>query len=551
MFTETIAKAIAKNIPLTTEAIEAMLEVPPEQALGDYAFPCFTLAKEMKQAPQLIAQELAKKLCAEKLFTEVKAVGPYVNIFLKREAVLEAAFTEPVFKKTGKTIIVESSSPNIAKPFGIGHLRSTVIGAALYRTYAYAGWNTISENHLGDWGTQFGKLIAAYKRWPVELGDEPIKQLLELYVKFHEEAEKNPDFEDLGREEFRKLEQGDKENVALWKRFRELSLKEFEKIYARMNVSFDHMHGESFYEDKMAAVVEKLRAADLLEESDGAQIVRLDVEDIDAPAIILKSDGSTIYMTRDLAALLYRKKEFKFDRILYEVGNEQSLHFKQLFAIIKRLGNNWWEECRHVAHGLYRFPEGKMSTRRGKTIFIEDVFEQAVARTRETIEEKNPGLADKDGVAEMVGVGAIIFNDLKNDRFNDILFNWEELLDFEGETGPYLMYTHARLKSILRKSGTKPKMNLSLLSTDEEYAIAKHLLAWPETINKVLQTDKPHNIARYVLDLAQMTNAYYQKHRIIQDDKALEAARLSLIALVAERIKLGLSLLGVGAPEEM
>jgi len=301
----------------------------------------------------------------------------------------------------------------------------------------------------------------------------------------------------------------------------------------------------------MDVIVNSLKKAHLLEESDGAQIVRLDVEGIETPALILKSDSSTLYMTRDLAALFFRKKEFKFDRVLYEVGNEQSLHFKQLFAIVKRLGNDWWKDCRHVAHGLYRFPEGKMSTRLGRTIFIEDVFDQAVARTHKTIEQKNPALENKDEVAEIVGVGAIVFNDLKNDRFNDIVFNWEEILDFEGETGPYLMYTRARLKSIARKSATKAKTNAALLKTDEEFAIAKHLLAWPATVEKVLQADKPHSIARYLLDLAQMTNSYYQKHRIIQDNKALEAARLSLIALVAKRIKLGLSLLGVGAPEEM
>ena len=527
------------------------LEVPPNPQLGDYAFPCFALAKEHKKAPPLIAQELATKLKANFL-EKVVATGPYVNFFIKQEALMQAAFEEITYAPVGKSVVIEYSSPNIAKPFGIGHLRSTVIGGALKRIYNYAGWHTIGINHPGDWGTQFGKLIAAYKRWPIDISEDPIKRLLDLYVKFHDEAEKDPSLEDEGREEFRKLEAGDEENRKLWEQFRVLSLEEFNKIWLQLNCEFDDTEGEAFYSDKMMTVVDELKQKGLVEEDEGALIVRFTPEEkIETPAIILKRDGSTIYATRDLAAALYRKKKYKFDRMLYEVGGEQQLHFKQVFTILKKAGHSWADECHHVWHGLYRFEEGKMSTRKGRVVFIDDVLKQAIEMSTKIIEEKNPALKNKDEVAEQVGVGAIIFFDLKNDRTNDIIFNWDDILSFEGETGPYLQYTHARLRSILRKSTEKPYINVEALTAEEEKLLAAHLLDFKRTIGQVIQHNKPHLLARYLLDLAQLVNNYYQKHQIIQEDKDVERARLALIKQVADRLELGLDLLGINAPQEM
>lgn len=552
MFQQKIAKVLAQHLSREESEIATLIERPPEE-MGDFAFPCFALAKELKKAPAVIAEELAEQ-CKDELFSRVEAKGPYVNFFLKPEKIIETSFEEVSFDKKNKKVVIEFSSPNIAKPFGIGHLRSTVIGAALARTYELAGWDVVKLNHLGDWGTQFGKLIWAYKKYSPHIGGDTVEGILQMfnyYVDFHKEAENNPAIIDKGREEFRKLEQGDEQNKKLWEKLRKVSIKEFEQVYKRLNVTFDSYNGESFYTDKMPAVVDKLEENNLLEESEGAQIVNLEDEGIETPALIMKKDGSTLYLTRDLAAILYRKKEYQFDRMLYEVGNEQALHFKQLFAVTKKLGYDWHKDCEHVGHGLYRFPDGKMSTRKGKTIFVDEVLDKAVALSKETIQEKNPELKDAQEVAEIVGVGAIMFNDLKNDRVNDINFSWKEILNFEGESGPYLQYTYARLKSILRKSTETPTLNPKLLTSEEEIRIAKQINTFPEVIEKVISTNKPHSIARYALDLAQLTNTYYQKHKIIQEDKNLESARLSLIELVSQNIKKSLELLGINVPEEM
>jgi len=534
-----------------------LLEIPPEAALGDYALPCFHLARERKKAPQAVAQELAAQLAGHPdatFLAKVVATGPYVNFFIKPATLIKAAFEETARKPLGKTMVIDYSSPNIAKPFGIGHLRSTVIGGALKRVYAYAGWKTVGINHLGDWGTQFGKLIVAYKRWPVDIAhsETPIKDLLALYVRFHAEAEKDLSLEEAARAEFKRLEEGDAENTALWQQFRDLSLAEFGRLYEKMHVSFESTAGEAFYNDKMTPVVDELQEKGLLEKDDGALVVKFDPEErFSVPAIIIKSDGATTYMTRDLAAILYRKQTYNFDRILYEIGSEQNLHLRQLFAIVKRMGHPWWTQCFHVNHGLYRFEEGKMSTRKGQVVFIEDVLAQAVERTLATIKEKNPDLSDKEAVAERVAVGAIIFNDLKNDRILDIIFDWDEILDFEGESGPYLMYTHARLRSILRKSDQQPLLDPTMLADEEGLAVARHLLLFDTAIDQVVENNKPHTLARWLLGMAALINSYYQKHRVIQEDKMLEQARLALVSRVADRLKLGLELLGIWAPEEM
>ncbi|MBN1792079.1 arginine--tRNA ligase [Candidatus Woesearchaeota archaeon] len=553
MFRKEVIALLSKETKLSAEDADKLVEVPPDPKLGDYAFPCFSLAKAFRKAPQAIAQEIAGqiKLKPKGAVERIEAVGSYINFFISQSELVKESFKKVHFKKNNKTVVLDYSSPNIAKPFGIGHLRSTVIGAALKRVYEFAGWKAVGINHLGDWGTQFGKLIVAYKKWPCDLHQDPIKKLLDLYVKFHSEAEKNPSLEDEARLEFKKLEDGDKENMRLWKEFRELSLEEFKQIYKRLDVEFDSYAGEAFYNDKMDSVVDDLKKKGLLVESEGAFIVDLKDEGIETPAIILKKDGSTIYTTRDLAAILYRKKHYHFDRILYEVGSEQTLHFKQLFSIIRKMGYSWEKDCFHVSHGLYMFETGKMSTRKGQVIFIEDVLKKAVDLSLDIIKEKNPDLKGKEKVAEKVGIGAILFYDLKNDRNKDILFDWDEVLDFEGETGPYIQYTHARLKSILRKSKREPKLHVDALCGEEEAIIARKMLGFEQAIEQVIQHDKPHILARHVLDLAQMINGYYQRNRIIQDDKKLEEARLALIEHAAGQIKLGLSLLGIDAPEEM
>ncbi len=526
----------------------ALLAIPPDAAMGDYALPCFTLAKGTN--PAAFAKELAAKLHAPFLETVV-STGPYVNFRIKGAALMEAAFHDPAFPAIHKTVVVEYSSPNIAKPFGIGHLRSTVIGGSLRRIYEFAGWKTIGINHPGDWGTQFGKIIAAYRRWPTNLEEDPIKKLLALYVRFHDEAEKDPELEQEGRDEFRKLEAGDPENVKLWEQIKDLSTKEYEKIWHKLDCSFTATEGEAFYSDKMMPVVEELQQKGLAVEDDGALIVRLEDEGIPTPVIILKRDGTTIYATRDLAAAIYRHKKYKFDRMLYEVGGEQQLHFQQIFAVLKKAGYDWHNECHHVWHGLYRFPEGKMSTRKGRVIFLEEVFARAVEQCLATIREKNPELAHPEHIAEMVGYGAIIFNDLKNDRTRDIAFDWDTILNFEGESGPFLQYTHARLRSILRKSDETPELRAELLTAPEELTLGRRLLAFEEVIRQVVQTNKPHTLARHLLDLAADLNGWYQNNRVIQEDKALERARLALVMKVADRLKLGLALLGIQAPDEM
>ncbi len=530
-----------------------LLEVPPNPELGDYALPCFTFAKELKKAPPMIAQDLANKITEKNInfIKDVKALGPYVNITIKPTALIKEAFAEHKIPPNNKVMVIDYSSPNIAKPFGIGHLRSTVIGGALKRIYTYNGWKVVGINYIGDWGTQFGKLICAYKKWPVDITDEPIKKLLSIYVKFHEEAKNDPTLDDQAREEFKKLEDGDKENLALWEQFRELSLIEFNKLYTRMHISFDSTAGEAFYNDKMDSAIELLKEKGLLEESEGAQIVNLSDEGIETPPMLLKSNGTTSYITRDLAAILYRKEHYKFDKALYEIGSEQQLHLKQLFAIVKKLGHEWYKNCVHVNHGLYRFEEGKMSTRKGQVIFIEDVFAQAKEKTLATIEAKNPDLKNKEEIAEAVALGAIVFNDLKNDRVLDIQFDWDEILNFEGESGPYLIYTHARLRSILRKSDVKPLADYELLADENAVAIARHLLQFNNTIAQIIESNKPHTLARYLLELAKLMNSYYQHHRVIQDNKMLEQARLALIEKVADQLKIGLELLGITALEEM
>lgn len=532
-----------------------LLEVPPDVTLGDFALPCFSFAKERKQAPAAIASEMASQLEQTKpeFLERITAAGPYVNFFVQRAAWSQAALSyNASYSAREQTVLIEYSSPNIGKPFGIHHLRTTMIGNALQNVYRFAGYAVVRLNHLGDWGSQYGKLIVAFKLWGDEqkLADAPIQHLLDLYVRFHKEAKENPSLEEDGRTAFAQLEQGNEEYRVLWKRFRDLSLTEFQRIYDRLGVSFDNYNGEAFYEPQLPGVVDVLKEKGLLEESEGAHIVRLDEKKL-PPSIILRSDGATLYATRDIAAAMYRQQTWHFEKLLYVVDARQSLHFEQLFAVLEKMELDWADRLEHVKFGLMSFPDGSMSTREGKVVFMEDVLDKAHELALQVIAEKNPSLPEKDVIAEQIGIGAMLFHDLKNDRVNDVTFSWDEMLSFEGETGPYLQYTHARIRSILRNAVHVDSPDASLLVEAEEVALAKELLRLDEVIAHVIRHNKPHILARHLLDIGAAFNKFYQLHRVLHDDAALQAARVALVTAVAERIRLGLSLLGIAAPEEM
>ncbi|MMZ45626.1 Arginine--tRNA ligase [compost metagenome] len=567
-------QAIVAHTDLEEKEVLSLFEVPPQPEWGDVAFPCFVLAKKFRKSPQHIAMELAELVSREAGLTG-SASGAYVNITLDRSVHIPSMLAElskAEFLKPnigyGQRVVIDMSSPNIAKPFGIGHLRSTVIGAALYRILGETGYVPISVNHLGDWGTQFGKQIAAYKRWGNEeqLQHDPIGESLKLYVRFHQEAEHDLSLEDEGREWFRRLEQGDTEAQQLWEFFVEVSLGEFDRMYQRLNISFDHVLGESFYNDKMQAVVAQLRAKGLLEESDGALVVRLEDEQL-PPCLILKKDGTTIYPTRDLATAIYRHEVMKADRLLYVVGGEQKLHFQQVFAVLKHAGETWAEQCEHVPFGLMRFAGKKMSTRRGKVVKLEEVLDEAVARAQAIITEKNPNLPEQQAIAEDVGIGAIIFGDLKNNRLNEVDFSLEEALTFEGETGPYVQYTHARIRSLLEKArarsdvdsnssdnvlaqdGHSPDLNIvsDEMLGDAGWALLKQLDRYHGQLIRAARQLEPSVIARFALDTAQAFNRFYAKERIVDGGQW----RIQLAEQTADMLASTLRLLGLKAPNRM
>ncbi|AZU60058.1 arginine--tRNA ligase [Neobacillus mesonae] len=545
----------------TAAELELLIEKPKNASHGDLAFPCFSLAKIKRKAPNLIAQELAEKIQSP-TFEKVEVVGAYLNFFLNKKLVAEqlvsqiisqkGAFGTQEFGQDGN-VTIDMSSPNIAKPFSMGHLRSTVIGNAIALIVEKCGYKPIKINHLGDWGTQFGKLITAYKLW----GDEdkvkanPIKELLTLYVRFHEEVESNPSLEDDGRAWFKRLEDGDEEAQSLWQWFRDESLKEFARIYDLMNVEFDSFNGEAFYNDKMDRVVNLLEEKGLLVESDSAMVVELTEEEL-PPCLIKKSDGATLYATRDLAAALYRKENYDFVKSLYVVGHEQSLHFKQLIAVLKKMGYDWAEKMVHIPFGMMLKDGKKMSTRKGKVVLLEEVLNESIEMARHNIEEKNPSLANKDEVAKQVGVGAVIFHDLKNNRMNDIEFSLEEMLRFEGETGPYVQYTFARACSILRKGNWQAEAAQHTFNTswEKEWKVVSFLMEFPNAIKRACENFDPSLVAKYVVDLAQVFNKYYAEVRILEESEE-QPARLALVYSVTEVLKEGLRLLGIKAPEEM
>lgn len=546
---------------MTLKDLELMIEKPKNQEHGDLAFPCFTLAKLKRKSPNLIAEELCEKIQSP-IFEKVTVVGAYLNFFLNKKTASEKVVKDILTQKgkygaltfgNGGAVTIDMSSPNIAKPFSMGHLRSTVIGNSLALIVEKCGYKPLKINHLGDWGTQFGKLITAYQLWgdAAKVKANPIKELLSLYIKFHEEAESNPSLEDQGRSWFKKLEDGDAQALELWKWFRDESLKEFSRIYELMNVEFDSYAGEAFYNDKMDRVVQLLEEKHLLVESEQVQVVELNEEQL-PPCLIKKSDGATLYATRDLAAALYRQEEYQFVQSLYVVGHEQSLHFKQLIAVLSKMGYDWSKQMHHIPFGMMLKDGKKMSTRKGKVVLLEEVLNESIAMARHNIEEKNPNLANKDKVAKQVGVGAVIFHDLKNNRMNDIEFSLEEMLRFEGETGPYVQYTYARACSILRKAAGKTEYKAATYtnSWEKEWKVTSLLMEFAPAVQRACTNFDPSQVAKYIIDLAQAFNKYYAEVKILEES-AEQQGRLALVFAVTEVLKEGLRLLGLEAPDEM
>ncbi len=563
---EHIAGMLQQKLPaLDPETVMSMLEIPPEKEMGDYAFPCFRLAKEMRKAPALIAKDLAAELDGEELLESVQAVGPYVNMRVNKAAVVQIVTEEYMAGRPygssdegkGRTIVLDYSSINVAKPFHIGHLRTTVIGNAIHKLYRYLGYDTVRVNHLGDYGTQFGKLVVAYRKWgnKEEVEQKGIRGLLELYVRFHKEAETDPSLDDIARETFTALENGDEEIREIWKWFIDISLKEVDKVYELLDVQFDYYLGESFYMDKTADVVRELKEKGLLQESEGAMIV--DLSDCDMPpALVLKKDGSTLYTTRDLAAAIYRKKTYDFYKCLYVTGSEQVLHFAQFFKVLEKMGYAWSKDLVHIPYGLVSLESGKMSTRSGQVIFLQDLLDEAIDKTRRIIEEKNPDLKDVDQVAKQVGVGAVIFNDLFNSRIKDEVFEWDKVLNFDGETGPYVQYTFARASSILRKAGVKSfcpeDMKGECLSDEYAQEVLRIIEQFPAKVKDAADRYEPYIITRYAVALASAFNRFYHENTILSaEDEAVRKARTALTKMMAEVLRSALSLIGVQTPEEM
>ena len=569
-YKDKIADIITPQVEsLSKDEILDLIETPSDSKMGDYAFPCFKLAKVLRKAPPLIAADIAEAIKDDELFTKVEQVNAYVNMFISKENLASQVISQVISQGEdygrsdigqGRKVIVEYSSPNIAKQFHIGHIRSTVIGNSIYKIYDFLGYDTFRINHLGDYGTQFGKMICAYRRWgkKEDVEKEPIKSLLAYYTKFHEEAEAHPEFglEDEARAIFTRLEKGEPEEVELWQWFREESLKEFNRVYDMLGITFDSYNGESFYSDKMPRIVKELENSGLLVEDDGAHIVRLDEYDL-PPALITKRDGSTLYITRDIAAAVYRKETYDFYKNIYVVASQQNLHFQQWFKVIELLGYDWAKDCVHVPFGLVSMEEGTMSTRKGRVIFLEDVLKRAVEQTKKIMVEKNVNTENIDETASQVGIGAVVFNELSNYRIKDYVFSWDKVLNFEGETGPYVQYTHARACSIMRNAGediiekAKNGFDPSKLTSDSANALIKLIYAMPSVIVEAGEKYEPSIVTRHIVDMAQAFNKFYHDEHILVDDEDEKVAKVALVMAARTAIRNGLGLLGMKAPERM
>ena len=561
---EEIAEKISKiiNVKIAREYIET----PPDSNMGDYAFPCFRLAKELKKSPQLIAEEIKNKIETDNIIEKIETAGGYLNFYINKLELSKIVLNEIANKKeqygssligNGKNVVIDYSAPNIAKPFHIGHLRSTVIGGALYRIYKFLGYNSIGINHLGDYGTQFGKLIEGYKLWHDEynIDENPIDELTKIYIRINEECKKDEEVLNRCRENFRQLEIGNEEYVELWKKFRDLSIKEFQRIYDMLDSKFDSWNGEAFYIDKMQEVIDKLEATGKLVESEGARVIDLEDKGM-PPCIICKSNGSSIYATRDLAAILYRARTYDFEKALYVTSYEQALHFKQIFEVSKLLGldEKYTNNLIHVPFGMVHLKTGKMSTREGNIIKLEDLLNESIQRAKKIIENKNPELENKDEVAKKVGIGAVIFNDLSNSRIKDEIFDWDTLLNFQGETGPYVQYIYVRTKSILEKAGYIPEIkdvDGTALQDEASIKVLKLLYNFGDVVLQSAEKNEPSIVARYLIDLSQSFSNFYTVNKVITEDKKTQDARLYLTYACGLVIKTGMELLGIKMPNKM
>lgn len=562
-FKENIAKELEKkDIGLTFDEIYKLIEIPPQDNMGDYSFPCFSLARTMRKNPAIIAEELASSLDL-KAFEKIENLNAYVNFYVDRKMFEEETLNEIIEKKEkyassdigkGKNIVVEFSSVNIAKPFHIGHIRSTVIGDALRNIHKFLGYNTIASNYIGDYGTQFGTMIKAYKLWGDDdkLRKSPIKELLNLYVRYNTEAENDEKMKEDARLEFKNLEDGQEEAVRLWSWFKEISFKEFDRVYKMLDIDFDNYNGEAYHSEFIPKVIEELKEKDLLVESDGALIVDLSEFDL-PPSIVIKSNGSSAYITRDIATAINRKKVYDFDKNLYVVATQQNLHFDQLFAILKLMGYDFYKDCKHVSFGMVSLKDQTLSTRKGQVVFLEDVLNKAIEKTKEVMESRHTEIEDIEETAKIVGIGAVKFQELYNNRIKDYVFDWDEVLNFDGETGPYLQYTYARAKSVLRKAGFEKaeKMNFTKITSDEEFALVKSLANFKDTVIKACEKYEPSLITRHLTEIAKNFNKFYNTCQVNVEDKEVKEERLALTYASSLVIKIGLGLLGIKTVEKM
>ena len=560
LFDKQLASALATDQISADEILNAF-EVPKDNKLGDVCLPCFKFSKVLRKAPPQIANELATALDGVDFVEKYQVVGGYLNVYLNREAIaktlISALGNENIGgsdEGEGKTICLDYSSVNIAKPFHIGHLSTTVIGGALYRIFKHLGYNVVGINHLGDWGTQFGKLIVATRKWSSleEIAAKDEYFLNSLYVRYHQESENNPSLDDEARAWFKRIEDGDSEANAYFDTFKDVTMRAVSKIYDRLKITFDSYNGESFYNDKMQPCLDEMESKGLLEISEGAKVVNLDEYGM-PPCLLVKADGASLYATRDIAAAYYRKKTYDFSKCLYVVAYQQNLHFKQVFKVLELMDFAGKDDMEHIAFGMVSMEDGSMSTRQGRVVWLKEVLDKAVEKARAIIEEKNPNLEDKEKTAESVGVGAVVFSALWNNRIKDIVFSYDKVLNFDGETAPYVQYTYARSKSALRKGGDYDLNNVdfSAILDDEGYEVVKSVLTFGDSVKQAAKLREPCVVTRHIVDLAEKFNRFYIGHRIVVDDEAVKNARLMLTDVVGRTIKEGLALLGIDAPEVM